>query len=100
LLPVELDTPHLFPATRGGHIDDNKWRYRVWTPALRAAGIEHRRIYDCRHTFAWWAIAGGVHLYGRSCHRVFRLSRGRSWTDCGLDEPLTARKACSSQRCG
>jgi integrase len=50
-------------ATRGGHIDDNKWRWREWTPALRAAGIEHRRIYDCRHTFASWAIAGGVQLF-------------------------------------
>jgi integrase len=62
-LPPRLDTPLLFPATRGGHIDDNKFRWRVWTPALRAAGIEHRRIYDCRHTFASWAIAGGVQLF-------------------------------------
>ena len=52
-----------FPAARGGFIDDNKWRWRVWTPHLRAAGIEHRRIYDCRHTFASWAIAGGVQLF-------------------------------------
>jgi integrase len=43
--------------------DNNKWRWRVWTPALRAAGIEHRRIYDCRHTFASWGIAGGVQLF-------------------------------------
>ena len=34
-----------------------------WAPALRAAGIEHRRVYDCRHTFASWAIAGGVQLF-------------------------------------
>ncbi len=33
------------------------------TPALRAAGIEHRRVYACRHTFASWAIAGGVQLF-------------------------------------
>ncbi len=62
-LPPRLDTPLLLPAARGGYIDDNKWRWRVWTPALRAAGIEHRRIYDCRHTFASWAIAGGVQLF-------------------------------------
>jgi integrase len=35
----------------------------VWTPALRAAGIEHRRIYDMRHTFATWAIESGVLLW-------------------------------------
>lgn len=62
-LPPRLDTPRLFPAWRGGRIDDNKWRWREWTPALRAAGIEHRRIYDCRHTFASWALAGGVQLF-------------------------------------
>jgi integrase len=30
---------------------------------LRAAGVEHRRIYDCRHTFATWAIESGVELF-------------------------------------
>lgn len=29
-------------------------------PALRAAGIPHRRVYDMRHTFATWAIESGV----------------------------------------
>jgi integrase len=53
----------LFPAARGGHIDLEKFRHREWAPALRAAGVEHRRIYDCRHTFASWAIAGGVQLF-------------------------------------
>ena len=61
--PPRLDSPLLFPAARGGYIDDEKFRYRYWTPALRAAGIEHRRVYDCRHTFASWAIAGGIQLF-------------------------------------
>jgi hypothetical protein len=34
-----------------------------WTPALRAAGLEHRRVYDMRHTFATWEIESGVHLW-------------------------------------
>ncbi len=31
-------------------------------PAIRAAGIDHRRILDCRHTFASWSILGGMRL--------------------------------------
>jgi len=26
-------------------------------------GIDHRRLYDCRHTFATWAIESGVQLF-------------------------------------
>jgi integrase len=58
-----IDTQILVPAIRGGYIDIERFRHREWTPALRAAGLEHRRIYDCRHTFATWAIEGGVHLW-------------------------------------
>jgi integrase len=39
-----IDTPLLFPAPRGGHIDLEKFRHREWTPAVRAAGINHRRV--------------------------------------------------------
>jgi integrase len=59
-MPPRIDTPILFPAPRGGYIDLEKFRHREWAPALRAAGIEHRRVYDCRHTFATWAIRDGV----------------------------------------
>jgi integrase len=62
-MPPRIDTPILFPAPRGGYIGVERFRYREWAPALRAAGIEHRRLYDCRHTFATWAIESGVHLW-------------------------------------
>jgi integrase len=58
-MPPRIDTPILFPAPRGGYIDLEKFRHREWAPAFRAAGIQHRRVYDCRHTFATWAIESG-----------------------------------------
>jgi integrase len=62
-IPPRLDSPLLFPAARGGHIDLEKFRHREWAPALRAAGIPHRRIYDLRHTYATWSLAAGVDLF-------------------------------------
>ena len=53
----------LFPAREGGRIDINNWRNRQWTPALAAAGIEHRRIYDLRHTYASWSLAARVDIF-------------------------------------
>jgi integrase len=32
-------------------------------PALKAAGIEHRRIDDMRHTFATWSLAAGMSIF-------------------------------------
>lgn len=58
-MPARIDTPMLFPAPRGGYIDLEKFRYREWTPALRAAGLTVRGPYTMRHTFATWAIESG-----------------------------------------
>jgi integrase len=65
-LPPRLDSPLLFPAARGGYIELGKFRGRKWTPALRAVGIPHRRIYDMRHTYATWSLAAGVSLFALS----------------------------------
>jgi len=57
-----LDSPLIFPATRGGHLDLHNWRAREWLPAVRAAGFVDaagkptKRIYDLRHTFTTFAI--------------------------------------------
>ncbi len=45
-MPPRIDSPILFPAPRRGHIDAEKFRHREWTPALRASGVPHRRLYD------------------------------------------------------
>jgi len=47
-------------------IEAGKWRAREWTPALRAAGLEHHRPYDMRHTYATWSLAAGVSLFSLS----------------------------------
>ena len=59
-LPPRIDTPILFPAALGGYIDQDAFRNREWIPGLKAAGIDRRRVYDCRHTFATWAIRDGI----------------------------------------
>ena len=53
----------LLPAAGGGRINIDNFRSRDWTPALRAAGLDHRRIYDMRHTFATWSLAAGMSIF-------------------------------------
>jgi integrase len=62
-MPTRPDSPLLFPAPRGGHIDIEKFSHREWTPALRSAGVPHRRLYDRRHTFATWPIKRGIEFW-------------------------------------
>ena len=53
----------LFPASGGGRINIDNFRSREWVPALAAAGLPHRRIYDMRHTFATWSLAAGMSIF-------------------------------------
>jgi site-specific recombinase XerD len=63
-LPARLDTPLLFPAPEGGLLSLNNFRRRVWTPAVKASGVERpARIYDLRSTFASNALAAGVTVF-------------------------------------
>jgi len=76
--PARIDSRLLFPASRGDHIDLQNWRWREWTPALRAAGVSPRTPYATRHTFASLSIAAGVSL--------FELSRFMGTSPAQLDK--------------
>jgi integrase len=53
----------LFPASEGARINIDNFRSREWTPALLAPDVDHRRIYDIRHTFATWSLAAGMSMF-------------------------------------
>lgn len=58
-----LDTRLVFPGPRGAHVNLRNFRKREWIPALDAAGVTGRRIYDLRSTFASQALAAGVSVF-------------------------------------
>ncbi|MDX6539207.1 MAG: integrase, partial [Gaiellales bacterium] len=53
----------VFPAPSGAHLDLNNWRRRAWQPALEAAGVDRRRIYDLRHTAISNWLAAGIGVF-------------------------------------
>lgn len=58
LTPIPLRADGLvFPSVQGKHIDRDNLASRVWHPALVAAGIAPRPMYQTRHTFATLALA-------------------------------------------
>lgn len=54
---------HVFPAPEGGPWDDTNFRRRVFTPAVKAAGVPYGTPHDMRHTAASWLVQAGVDLY-------------------------------------
>ena len=63
-LPPRLDTPLVFPSPRGGVLNLDNWRRRVWAPAIEASGVRRpARVYDLRSTFASDALAAGVSVF-------------------------------------
>ena len=50
---------YFFCTTTGPQIDLNNLRDRVWTPALRKAGLVHREMKQTSHSFATIALSCG-----------------------------------------
>jgi integrase len=63
-LPANRQSLLAFPSPSGGYFDLHNFRNRYWKPAQLAAGIPPlRRVYDLRHTFATFALRGGISTF-------------------------------------
>ena len=82
----------VFPAPEGGRLNINNWRNRQWTPALAAAGVQHRRIYDLRQTYATWSLAAGTWSRARTCTSVSCSTRSTRRGLSRLDALWTRRR--------
>ena len=57
-------TPLLFPSPEGKLLHLDNFRYRKWTPAIKAGGIQRpARLHDLRSTFASNALAAGIAVF-------------------------------------
>lgn len=85
----------VFTAKEGGPIRRTNFYHRAWIPALKAAGIGHRRIHDLRHTAVSLAIQVGAHpkeIQARAGHSSINVTMdtyGHLFP--GQDENLAAR---------
>jgi len=53
----------IFTMPQGGVIHDEDFRFRIWYPAVRRAGIRPHPPRVMRHTAASWLVQDGVPLY-------------------------------------
>lgn len=60
-LPARLDTRRLFPAPRGGVMQNRCWYRDVWYPARAAVpGMEHATPHEFRHSWVSWMRAAAI----------------------------------------
>jgi integrase len=50
----------VFPAPKGGLMDDHLFCVRAWKKTIAAAGVTYRHPYSARHTFISHALAKGI----------------------------------------
>ncbi|MBI5904256.1 MAG: site-specific integrase [Deltaproteobacteria bacterium] len=58
-LEASPGTTYVFPGKTGRPLEVNNLRKRVWYPAIAAAGLRRRTMYQTRHTFASLMLGHG-----------------------------------------
>jgi integrase len=58
-LGLGAEPGYVFTDNKGGFIDVNNWRRRVFDQTLKKAGLRKVRIHDLRHTYATLRISKG-----------------------------------------
>jgi len=64
----------VFTDARGGRLDAQNFRQRVWKPLLAKAGLRHVRVHDLRHSWTYLDSVDGEGLEFSS-----RSSSSSSW---------------------
>jgi len=81
------------PRRRDRAINLDSFRRNVWTPAVRAAGLDHRTPYALRHTYATWSIAAGIGLYDLARLMCTSVEQGKHYGHLLPDTLDRARSA-------
>lgn len=72
----------VFPACKGGYIDDHNFRNRAWKSVLSELSIDYRKPYTTRHTFTSEALESGLSpavvssLTGHTVETLYRHHTG------------------------
>ena len=62
VIPIDEDSDWIFTNSKGGLIDVDNWRRRVFNKALKKAGVRRIRIHDLRHTYATLRLSKGDNI--------------------------------------
>ncbi len=67
----------VFPSPEGSILNDDNFRHRVFTPAVRRSKLTGFRFHDLRHTYAALMVAAGAHpkyLQAQMGHSSIRVT--------------------------
>ena len=62
VIPIDEDENWVFTNVNGDLLDPDNWRRRVFSKALKKAGVRRIRIHDLRHTYATLRLSKGDNI--------------------------------------